>query len=36
LRRITREVASLAGQLPLAWESSVFAAMDDDRMDVLR
>ncbi|EFN59641.1 hypothetical protein CHLNCDRAFT_14051, partial [Chlorella variabilis] len=36
LRRITKEVATLAGQLPLTWESSVLAAMDDDRMDVLR
>lgn len=36
LRRITREVSSLAGQLPLSWESSVLVAMDEDRMDVLR
>ena len=36
LRRITKEVASLAGQLPLSWESTVAAAMDEDRMDVLR
>ncbi|KAI3429429.1 hypothetical protein D9Q98_005523 [Chlorella vulgaris] len=36
LRRITKEVSTLPGQLPLTCESGVFCAMDDDRMDVLR
>ena len=36
LRRITKEIATLPGQLPLAWESGVLLAMDEDRMDVLR
>jgi hypothetical protein len=36
LRRITKEVSTLPGQLPLTYESGVFCAMDDDRMDVLR
>ncbi|GAB4814004.1 hypothetical protein N2152v2_001050 [Parachlorella kessleri] len=35
LRRITREISTLPGQLPLEWESSIFVAMDEDRMDVL-
>lgn len=36
LRRITKEVATLPGQLPLSWESAVLAAMDEDNMGVLR
>ncbi|KAI7837746.1 hypothetical protein COHA_008378 [Chlorella ohadii] len=36
LRRVTKEIATLPGQLPLAWESGILAAMDEDRMDVLR
>lgn len=36
LRRITKEIATLPGQLPVSWESGVLVAMDGDRMDVLR
>lgn len=36
LRRITKEVSTLPGQLPLGWESAVLAAMDEDNMGVLR
>ena len=36
LRRVTREVASLPGQLPVGWDSSVLVALDEDRLDVLR
>ena len=36
LRRITKEVSTLPGQLPLEWESSILVAMDADRMDMLR
>ncbi len=36
LRRVTKEIATLPGQLPLAWESGILVAMDEDRMDVLR
>ncbi len=36
LRRITKEVATLPGQLPLSWESAILAAMDEDNMGVLR
>ena len=33
---MTKEIATLPGQLPLSWESGVLVAMDEDRMDVLR
>ena len=36
LRRITKEISSLPGQLPVGWESSILVGVDDDRMDVLR
>lgn len=36
LRRVTKEIATLPGQLPLSWDSGVLVAMDDVRMDVLR
>ncbi|KAL4443060.1 hypothetical protein ABPG77_008551 [Micractinium sp. CCAP 211/92] len=36
LRRITKEVATLPGQLPLSWESAILAAMDEDNMGALR
>ena len=36
LRRVTKEIATLPGQLPLSWESGVLVGMDEDRMDVLR
>lgn len=36
LRTIMKEVSTLPGQLPLAWESSILVAVDEERMDVLR
>eukprot|EP00798_Chlamydomonas_sp_ICE-L_P026983 gene26984-8998_t len=36
LKRITEEISTLSTSLPLSWESSVFVAVDEERMDVLR
>eukprot|EP00798_Chlamydomonas_sp_ICE-L_P021998 gene21998-29056_t len=33
LKRITEEISTLSTSLPLSWESSVFVAVDEDRMD---
>jgi hypothetical protein len=35
-RRLTREISTLSGQLPVEWESSVVVAVDEERMDALR
>ena len=36
LRRIGGEMSSLATGLPLEWDSGVFLAVDEQRMDVIR
>ena len=36
LRRVSGEHASLSGNLPLAWNSSIFVAADPSRLDILR
>lgn len=36
LRRLTREISTLSGTLPVEWESSVLVAVDEERLDVLR
>eukprot|EP00051_Salpingoeca_urceolata_P015660 m.204421 g.204421 ORF g.204421 m.204421 type:complete len:780 (+) comp18469_c2_seq1:318-2657(+) len=36
MRRITREISSLSGSLPLTWASSVCVRVDNERPDVLK
>lgn len=36
LRRITKEISTLPGQLPVAYQSSILLAIDEDRIDVIR
>ena len=36
LKRITEEISTMSTSLPASWDSCIFVAVDDERMDVLR